>query len=107
MPTRIGGPAPRIQVPAYVAGRRNARLVGPVDERGRWVALAFYGRDFQTDCASHLIDLAALRPAFEDEGVTVMAATASSWLSHRRWFAHHPQLAAVDFPVLADPHGAL
>lgn len=107
MPIRIGGLAPRIQVPAYVSGRRNARVAGPVDERGRWVVLAFYGRDFNTDCAAHLIDLAALRPAFADEDAVVMAATAGSWLSHRRWFAHHPQLAAVDYPILADAAGEL
>jgi peroxiredoxin (alkyl hydroperoxide reductase subunit C) len=107
MPIRIGATAPRTQVPAYVSGRRNARLAGPFDERGRWVVLAFYPRDFSSECADYLADLAEFEPAFAVEDTVVMAASTGSWLSHRRWFQHHPQLAAVTYPVLADAAGEL
>jgi alkyl hydroperoxide reductase subunit AhpC len=102
MPIPIGGSVPPIQVPAYVRGRRNARLTGPIDERGQWVVLAFYPRDFTSACAPELAELAELAPHFHREQATVMAVSTGSWLSHRRWFAHHPQLASVRYPVLAD-----
>jgi alkyl hydroperoxide reductase subunit AhpC len=98
----VGGSVPPIQLPAYVKGRRQARLVGPGNERGRWVVLAFYPRDFDSDCASELAALAELAPAYAEENAAIMAVSGANWLSHRRWFAHHPQLSAVDYPVLAD-----
>lgn len=107
MPIRIGAPAPRTQVPAYLSGRRNARLAGPTDEHGRWVVLAFYPRDFSSEPADYLADLAELAPAFDLEDTVVMASSTGSWLSHRRWFRHHPRLATVTYPVLADVHGEL
>jgi peroxiredoxin 2/4 len=102
MAISVGGTVPPIQVPAYVRGRRNARLTGPGDQRGRWIVLTFYPRDFTSACAPQLADLAELAPVFEREQATVMAVSTGSWLSHRRWFAHHPALATVQYPVLAD-----
>jgi peroxiredoxin (alkyl hydroperoxide reductase subunit C) len=107
MPISVGDSVPPIQVPAYVRGRRNARLTGPGDERGRWVVLTFYPRDFTSACAPELADLAELAPIFEREQATVMAASTGSWLSHRRWFAHHPALTSIHYPVLADTGFAL
>ena len=102
MPISLGAAVPKIQVPAYVRGRRNARLTGPADEPGRWVVLAFYPRDFDSTCADELADLAGLQSVLEAENATVMGVSTGSWLAHRRWFAHHPQLSAVDYPILAD-----
>jgi lipoyl-dependent peroxiredoxin subunit C len=102
MPFTVGGSVPSVQVPAYVRGRRKAGLTGPGDERGRWVVLAFYPRDFDSGCASELAGLAELAPAYADEDAAIMAVCGGSWLSHRRWFTHHPQLSAVNYPVLAD-----
>jgi alkyl hydroperoxide reductase subunit AhpC len=102
MPISVGGSVPPIQVPAYVRGRRNARVAGPGDERGRWVVLCFYARDFSSACLPELAELAELAPLFEREQATVMAASTGSYLSHRRWFDHHPALTSVRYPVLAD-----
>jgi lipoyl-dependent peroxiredoxin subunit C len=102
MPIIVGGDVPSIQLDAYVRGRRQARAIDPSDESGRWVVLAFYARDFVSACATELVDLADLEPQFAREQATVMAASTGSWLSHRRWFAHHPQLAAIRYPILAD-----
>jgi alkyl hydroperoxide reductase subunit AhpC len=102
MAITVGGSVPRIQVPAYVRGRRNARLIGPGDEPGRWVVLAFYPRDFVSECAAELAALAELERAYADENAVVMAVSTASWLSHRRWFEHHPEFSAVHYPILAD-----
>jgi peroxiredoxin (alkyl hydroperoxide reductase subunit C) len=102
MPISVGGSVPPIQVPAYVRGRRNARVAGPGHERGRWVVLSFYPRDFSSACLPGLAELAELAELFDREQATVMAVSTGSWLSHRRWFDHHPALASVRYPVLAD-----
>jgi peroxiredoxin (alkyl hydroperoxide reductase subunit C) len=102
MPSTLGSKVPTIQVPAYVRGRRNARLTGPADAPGSWVVLAFYPRDFDSTCADELADLASLENAFRTENAVLMGVSTGSWLSHRRWFAHHPQLQSVGYPILAD-----
>ena len=102
MPITVGDTVPSIQVPTYFRGRRNARLMGPVDHRGRWVVLVFYPRDFTFVCPTELAELADLTPAFMDEEAAVMAVSTDSWLTHRRWFEDDPMLADVLYPVLAD-----
>jgi peroxiredoxin (alkyl hydroperoxide reductase subunit C) len=102
MTTTVGDTVPSIQVPSYVRDRRNARLMGPVDHRGRWVVLVFYPRDFTYVCPTELAELADLTAAFMDEETAIMAASTDSWLSHRRWFDNDPMLAHVLFPILAD-----
>ena len=102
MPITVGDTVPSIQVPSHIRGRHNARLMGPVDHRGRWVVLAFYPRDFTSACATELAELADLAPAFMDEEAAVMAVSTDSWLTHRRWVGDDPLLAEVLYPVLAD-----
>jgi peroxiredoxin (alkyl hydroperoxide reductase subunit C) len=51
---------------------------------------------------AELTALAQLAPAYADNDATIMAVSTASWLSHRRWFEHHPELSAVSYPVLAD-----
>ena len=102
MPITVGDTVPPIQAPTYLRGRRNARLMGPVDHLGRWVVLVFYPRDFTFVCPTELAELADLTPAFMDEEAAVMAVSTDSWFTHRRWFEDDPMLADVLYPVLAD-----
>jgi alkyl hydroperoxide reductase subunit AhpC len=102
MPITVGDSVPPIQAPTYIRGRSNARLMGPVDHHGRWVALVFYPRDFTFVCPTELAELADLAPAFTDENAAIMAVSTDSWFTHRRWFEDDPLLAGVGYPVIAD-----
>jgi peroxiredoxin (alkyl hydroperoxide reductase subunit C) len=107
MPITVGDTVPSIQAPANFRGRRNARLMGPVDHRGRWVALVFYPGAFTLAGATELAELAGLAPAFMDEGTAIMAASTDSWLAHRRWVESEALLSEVSYPVLADASAEL
>jgi alkyl hydroperoxide reductase subunit AhpC len=76
--------------------------MGPVDHRGRWVALVFYPRAFTFVCPTELAELADFAPAFMDEETAIMAVSTDSWFAHRRWFEDDPLLGEVSYPVLAD-----
>ena len=62
-----GDHAPAIEVPACTSGRRNARLTGPGDHRGRWVVLGFLPREERAGPAV-LRTLADLGAAFTFTG---------------------------------------
>ena len=102
MAVRIGQPAPRFEVEAYVPGeieptRRTLEGFG-----GAWLVLFFYPRDFTFVCPTELQAFAGLADAFAVEDAALVAASTDSFWSHKAWFESHPMLAGVRYPVLAD-----
>ena len=92
---------PAIQVPAYSPGRRNARITGPADHRGRWVVLGFHRAGDALDCAE-LQALGDLGAAFTGTEPVVLAASTETWLQQAHRYTDHPSIQGAVDHVLAD-----
>lgn len=106
MAIQVGERAPHYAVEAYVRGTVGPQGVSLAGERGRWVVLFFYPRDFTFVCPTELQEIARLQGEFERLGAAVLAASTDSFYVHRAWFTSEPRLAGVRYPVIADTtHG--
>jgi alkyl hydroperoxide reductase subunit AhpC len=103
MHARLGHLIPDIDVEAFVPGRPEPELISLAAQRGRWLVLFFYPRDFTFVCPTELQAFAELHDAFEAEGAALLAASTDSFWSHQAWFGTHPSLGSVRYPILADP----
>jgi alkyl hydroperoxide reductase subunit AhpC len=73
-----GDHAPAIDFPACTPGRRNARLTGRGDHRGRWVVLGFLPREERVD-PTFLRTLADLGAVFTFTRPVVLVASPAPW----------------------------
>ncbi|HSD81701.1 MAG TPA: redoxin domain-containing protein [Solirubrobacteraceae bacterium] len=101
MPLNIGDAVPPIQVPAYTPGRRNARITGPADHRGRWVVLAFQPRT-EAVRAFWLDALAALAGEYTSEAPVILAASTATWLEQAARHVDDRSLEGRVAHILAD-----
>ena len=102
MNVKIGSPAPAVRAEAYRRGADEPVEIDLQAQRGRWVVLFFYPRDFTFVCPTELQAFAELERAFSEEDAVVVAASTDSYWSHKAWFESHALLAEVHYPVLAD-----
>jgi peroxiredoxin (alkyl hydroperoxide reductase subunit C) len=102
MHAHVGRLIPDIDIEAFVAGQPDPELISLTAQRGRWLVLFFYPRDFTFVCPTELQALAELQDRFEAEGAVLLAASTDSFWSHQAWFGTHPRLGGVRYPVLAD-----
>ena len=102
MTVRIGTQLPSIPVDAYVRGASSPRTIDLAGERGRWIVLFFYPRDFTFICPTELRAFSDLHDAFAAEDALVFGASTDSYYVHKAWFEGDPRLQDVAYPVLAD-----
>jgi thioredoxin-dependent peroxiredoxin len=89
----VGEPAPTFQLPDD--GGTNRDLAA---ERGRWVVLFFYPKDFTSGCTTEVCEFRDLGPDFEAAGATVWAVSVLDPDSKARFKAEH----RLTFPLLSD-----
>lgn len=77
------------------------------DSRGKWLILFFYPADFTFVCPTELEEMAALYPKFTEEGAEVMSVSTDTHWVHKAWHDESDAIKKIDFPMLADPTGAL
>ena len=102
MAVRVGKTAPEIEAEAYVRGAPGPERFSLAGQRGTWVVLFFYPRDFTFICPTEIAAFAALEPDFIAEHALVVGASTDSYYSHKAWFESDPRLAHVSYRVLAD-----
>ena len=68
-------------------------------QRGRWVVLFFYPKDFTSGCTDEVCDFRDLTPDFEAAGATVWSVSVLDAASKAKFKAKH----GLTFPLLADP----
>ena len=102
MNVKLGEPAPEVTAEAYVKGELEPVSLS-IAEPGSWTVLFFYPRDYTFVCPTELAAYEEARPALEELGARVVAASTDSWWVHRAWFASNPWLENVSYPVVADP----
>ena len=68
-------------------------------QRGRWVVLFFYPKDFTPGCTTEVCEFRDLSAEFEAAGATVWSVSVLDAASKARFKAEH----GLTFPLLADP----
>jgi lipoyl-dependent peroxiredoxin subunit C len=102
MAVQVGEAVPDKHVEAYVRGKRGPSELTLLSDRGRWLVLFFYPRDFTFICPTELAAFAERHEDFLGERAIVLAASTDSYFSHKAWFESDPRLVNVRFPVIAD-----
>ena len=95
---KIGEKVPDFEAQAYVAGK--FQRVKLSDNKGKWVVLFFYPRDFTFVCPTEIKSFAKHEPEFKNLDAVVIGASTDSEYSHKAWF--EKELPEVKFPVIAD-----
>lgn len=72
-------------------------------QRGRWVVLFFYPKDFTSGCTAEVCEFRDLMSDFEAAGATVWSVSVLDADSKARFKAEH----GLTFPLLADPDHAV
>ena len=75
--------------------------------KGKWLVLFFYPADFTFVCPTELEEMAGLYADFVKEGAEVMSVSTDTHWVHKAWHDESEAIKKVDFPMLADPTGAL
>jgi peroxiredoxin (alkyl hydroperoxide reductase subunit C) len=102
MSIRVGEPVPDHSVQAYVRGEGSPSEFHLSGQRGKWIVLFFYPRDFTFICPTELAAFAERHADFLAERAIVIGASTDSYYSHKAWFESDPRLAGVGYPVIAD-----
>ena len=106
---QVGRPAPAFALPAAHADG-DVEEIALADYAGKWLALAFYPRDFSFVCPTELTALSAVMPAFEKRNCRVLGVSIDSIQSHLEWLTTTPEDGGVGplrFPLAADVDGAV
>jgi peroxiredoxin 2/4 len=102
----IGQPAPDFSgVTAYQNGNEEFKKISLSDYREKWLVFFFYPRDFTFVCPTEIRGFAKAEAEFKKLDCAILAASTDSEWSHRNWFQR--DLAAVDYPILADTNHAV
>jgi peroxiredoxin len=77
------------------------------DCRGKWLVLMFYPADFTFVCPTELREMAANYEKFKEQDAEVMSVSTDTAYVHAAWHENSKAVNQVQFPMLADPTGAL
>jgi peroxiredoxin Q/BCP len=88
-----GDPAPAFALPDDSGAIRRLE-----DQRGRWVVLFFYPKDFTSGCTTEVCEFRDNSRAFRDAGAEVFGISVLDSASKASFKARHD----LDYPLLAD-----
>jgi len=75
--------------------------------QGKWLILFFYPADFTFVCPTELEEMAELYPKFQEINTEVVSVSTDTAFAHKAWHDSSPAISKVNFPMAADPTGAL
>ncbi len=93
------------KVQAYHQG--EFKEVTNKDLEGKWSVLFFYPADFTFVCPTELGDLADTYSHFKEINTEIYSVSTDTHFVHKAWSDASETIRKVDFPMLADPTGAL
>jgi peroxiredoxin Q/BCP len=89
----VGDPAPELVLPDDTGALQDLAA-----QRGRWVVLFFYPKDFTSGCTIEVCDFRDRGAAFRDAGAVVWGVSVLDSASKAAFKAEH----GLDYPLLAD-----
>jgi peroxiredoxin (alkyl hydroperoxide reductase subunit C) len=105
MSTIVNSKIPAFRVEAY--HNDEFRTVTHEDLLGKWSVLFFYPADFTFVCPTELGDMADKYDKFKSMGVEVYSVSTDTHFVHKAWHDASDTIQRIEFPMLADPTGAL
>ncbi|MES2953608.1 MAG: redoxin domain-containing protein [Patescibacteria group bacterium] len=103
---KINDKLPAFEARAFVNGKEKTLKI-PADFKGKWLAFVFYPADFTFVCPTELEDLADHYAAFKKEGAEIFSVSTDTVFVHKAWHDHSEAIKKVEYPMLADPSGAI
>ena len=105
MSTLINSQVPEFSVEAFHNG--EFKTVTNKDLAGKWAVFFFYPADFTFVCPTELEDMADNYEQLKNLGVEVYSVSTDTHFAHFAWHGSSPAIGKINFPMLADPTGAL
>ncbi len=102
---KVGEHIPDFTLKAY--HKNDVTDISLAKQRGKWLVLFFYPADFTFVCPTELEEMATLYENFVKEGAEVMSVSTDTHWVHKAWHNESPAIKKIQFPMLADPTGAL
>lgn len=105
MNTLINTKLPEFKAQAY--HNSEFKTVTNKDLEGKWAIFFFYPADFTFVCPTELVDMAEKYEEFKKMGVEVYSVSTDTHFSHKAWHDTSDSIKKINYPMLADPTGAL
>lgn len=105
METLINKTLPEFKSQAYHKGEFVE--ITNADLKGQWSILFFYPADFTFVCPTELGDMADKYAELKELGVEVYSVSTDTHFTHKAWHDTSDTIARIEYPMLADPTGAL
>ena len=77
------------------------------DYRGKWLVLFFYPADFTFICPTELEEMADRYTEFQKINTEIVSVSTDTPFVHKAWHDNSPAIKKIQFPMAADPTGAL
>lgn len=104
-PMRINSTLPTFKLQAF--HNNDFVEVTDADLKGKWSVLFFYPADFTFVCPTELGDMADHYATLREMGVEVYSVSTDTHFVHKAWHDASDTIRKIQFPMLADPTGAL
>ena len=101
----IGREISEFRVQSYGGGA--FREVTKADVLGRWSIFFFYPADFTFVCPTELGDLADKYEEFQKLNCEIYSVSCDTHYVHKAWHDASQTIQKIQYPMLADPTGAL
>lgn len=107
----IGDKLPKFLKKAVITS--NGKLeITDIDDKyasgnGKWTVLFWYPKDFTFVCPTEIIEFDHSSEAFAQRNALVIGASTDTEYTHLGWRQHHPKLADLSIPMLADTSKSL
>ncbi len=100
---------PNFSVPAVVSLEKGKEFT-TIDNQtitGHWAVFFFWPMDFTFVCPTEIAEFNKANKEFIDRDTYLYGVSTDSQFVHLAWRQHHPDLTALQFPMLADNKKAL
>ena len=101
----VGTKLPDLELEAF--HKDSVRKISLKSLHGKWTILFFYPADFTFVCPTELEDLAAKYSKFQGLNTEVLSVSTDTVFVHKAWHDNSEAISKVNFPMIADPTGAL
>jgi len=102
---KVGEPIPDFEFEVFQKGEIKTMSLSAL--RSKWVIVVFYPADFTFVCPTELEELAALYPKFQELNAEIVSVSSDTVYTHKAWHDASEGIAAIQFPMAADPSGKM
>jgi alkyl hydroperoxide reductase subunit AhpC len=100
----VGDRLPEFKVHAVVSTEpgKEFQEITDASHASKWRVLFFWPMDFTFICPTEIAEFGRMNKEFADRDAQVLGASTDTHYVHLAWRKHHPDLATLPFPMLAD-----